>query len=172
MPQKGYLLWFSLAALAASPLCAQAPTSPDAIKPPQTSTSTIKVETRVVLLDVVVTTHKGEAIPNLSQEDFQVAEDGQPQAISAFEEHKRGTSVPVSLPALPPNSYTNIQPVKSGDSVNILLIDLLNTQPWFQKGVCAQVIKYLNTVPPGTRLAIFTLNTEQLRLVRGFTTDF
>jgi VWFA-related protein len=49
---------------------------------------------------------------------------------------------------------------------------MLNTYPWFQKDVCNQAIKYLKTVPPGTRLAIFTLNTEQLRLVRGFTTDF
>ena len=62
--------------------------------------------------------------------------------------------------------------MKSSDSVNVLLIDLLNTQPWFQKGVCTQAIKYLKIVPPGTRLAIFTLNTQQLRLVRGFTTDF
>jgi len=173
MPQKGYLLWFFLAAFAASPLPAQAPPTTEASKPPQTATSAIKVETRVVLLDVVVTDHKGgETIPNLRQEDFQVIEDGKPQAISAFEEHKRETTAPVSLPALPPNVYTNIQPVKSGDAVNVLLIDLLNTQPWFQKGVCNQAIKYLKTVPPGTRLAIFTLNTQQLRLVRGFTTDF
>ena len=169
---KGYLLRFLLAAFAASPLHAQTPPTTDASKPRQTATSTIKVETRVVLLDVVVTDHKGEAIPNLRQEDFQVTEDGKPQAISAFEEHKRETSPTISLPALPPNVYTNIQPVKSGDSVNVLLIDLLNTQPWFQKGVCTQAIKYLKTVPPGTRLAIFTLNTQQLRLVRGFTTDF
>ncbi|HYL63670.1 MAG TPA: VWA domain-containing protein [Candidatus Methylomirabilis sp.] len=161
-----------LAAFAAAPLLAQAPPTNDANKRPQTAASAIKVETRVVLLDVVVTDHKGETIPNLHEEDFQVAEDGKPQTISAFEEHRRETSAPVSLPALPPNVYTNIQPVKSGDSVNVLLIDLLNTQPWFQKGVCTQAIKYLKTVPPGTRLAIFTLNTRQLRLVRGFTTDF
>ena len=171
MPQR-VTSWFSFAAFAASPLYAQTPPTTDASKPPQTSTSAIKVETRVVLLDVVVTDHKGETIPNLRQEDFQVAEDGKPQTISAFEEHKRETSAPVSLPALPPNIYTNIQPVKSGDSVNVLLIDLFNTQPWFQKGVCTQAIKYLKTVPPGTRLAIFTLNTQQLRLVQGFTTDF
>lgn len=161
-----------LAAFAAAPLLAQAPPTNDANKRPQAATAAIKVETRVVLVDVVATDRKGETVPNLRQEDFQVTEDGQPQVVTAFEEHKRGTSAPVSLPALPPNVYTNIQPVKSSDSVNILLIDLLNTQPWFQKGVCTQAIKYLKTVPPGTRLAIFTLNTQQLRLVRGFTTDF
>ena len=169
---RGYLLWFLLTAFPASPLRAQTLPTTDAGKPPQTSASTIKVETRVVLLDVVVTDHKDKTIPNLRQEGFQVTEDGKPQTLSAFEEHKREASAPVSLPSLPPNVYTNIQPVKSGDSVNVLLIDLLNTQPWFQKGVCTQAIRYLKIVPPGTRLAIFSLNTQQLRLVRGFTTDF
>ncbi|MGC1613058.1 MAG: hypothetical protein WA736_00080, partial [Candidatus Acidiferrum sp.] len=64
---KGYLLWFFLAAFAASALHAQTPPLRDVSKPPQTSTSAIKVETRVVLLDVVVTDHKGETIPNLRQ---------------------------------------------------------------------------------------------------------
>lgn len=161
-----------LAAFAAAPLLAQAPPTNDANKRPQTATPAIKVETRVVLVDVVVTDRKGETIPNLRQEDFQVTEDGKPQTISAFEEHRRGTSAPVSLPTLPPNVYTNVQPVKAGDSVNVLLIDLLNTMPWFQKDVCNQATKFLATLPPGTRLAIFTLNDQQLRLVRGFTTDF
>jgi VWFA-related protein len=172
MPQKGYVLLFCFAALVASQLYAQTPPSTDAIKPPQTSTSTIKVETRVVLLDVVVTDHKGESIPNLRQEDFQVAEDGKPQSVSAFEEHKHNASAPLNLPPLPSNVYTNMQAVKPSDSVNVLLIDMLNTYPWFQKDVCNQAIQYLKSIPPGTRLAIFTLNTEQLRLVRGFTTDF
>jgi VWFA-related protein len=166
------LLWLFLAALAASPLYAQTPPTPDAGKPPQTSTSAIKVETRVVLVDVVVTDHKGETIPNLRQEDFQMEEDGKPQILTAFDEHTRHNSPPISLPTLPPNVYTNMQAVKPSDSVNVLLIDMLNTYPWFQKAVCDQAIKYLKTVPPGTRLAIFTLNDQQLRLVRGFTTDF
>jgi len=164
-------LWLLLAALVAAPLFSQSPPAKDAITLAQATTQAIRVETRVVLVDVVVTDRKGESIPALRQEDFSISEDGKPQTISAFEEHQRETSAPVSLPAVLPNVYTNIQPVKSGDSVNVLLIDLLNTQPWFQKDVCNQAIKYLKTVPEGTRLAIFTLNTEQLRLARGFATD-
>lgn len=171
-PRKRYLLGFFLAAFVVSPLKAQTPPFNNPSRPPQTAIPAIKVETRVVLLDVVVTDHKGETIPNLRREDFQVTEDGKPQAISAFEEHKRETSLPVTPPELPPNVYTNFQPIKPSDSVNVLLIDLLNTQPWFQKDICNQAIKYLRTIPRGTRLAIFTLNTQQLRLVRGFTTDF
>jgi len=52
----------------------------------------------------------------------------------------------------------------------VLLLDWLNTQPADQAYVRKQVIKYLRGVPPGTRLAIFTLGTE-LRMVQGFTTE-
>jgi VWFA-related protein len=162
-----YLIWPLAAAFAIAPLHSQAP----APNPPATA-PTIKVETRVVLLDVVVTDHKGETIPNLHREDFNIEEDGKPQSLSAFDEHSRHNAPPVNLPNLPPNVYTNMQAVNPSDSVNVLLIDMLNTYPWFQTNVCNQAIKYLKTVPPGTRLAIFTLNDQQLRLVRGFTTDF
>src|SRR5215469_4484899 len=168
--QKRYLLAPFLISLAACSLCGQAPSSSDANKP--VITPQIKVETRVVLVDVVVTNQKGETIANLHREDFRVKEDGKPQTISAFDEHKRDISAPVTLPALPPNVYTNRQAINPGDSVNVLLIDMLNTYPWFQKDVCNQAIKFLATLQPGTRLAIFTLNDQQLRLVRGFTADF
>jgi VWFA-related protein len=161
------LVWALAGAIAVAPLHSQAPAAG-----PSAAAPTIKVETRVVLVDVVVSNHKGETIPNLRREDFNIEEDGKPQSLSAFDEHSRHNAAPVNLPALPPNVYTNQQAVKPSDSVNVLLIDLLNTQPWFQQGVCTQAIKYLKTVPPGTRLAIFTLRTQQLRLVRGFTTDF
>jgi VWFA-related protein len=132
----------------------------------------IKVETRMVLVDVVVTNRKGEQIPGLNQEDFRIKENGKPQVISAFEEHKPDSSAPVELPVLPSGVYTNRQAVKPNDSVNVLLIDMLNTYPWFQKAVCERAIKFLATMPTGTRIAIFTLNDQRLRLVRGFTTDF
>jgi VWFA-related protein len=140
----------------------------DAQAPTQVSPE-IKVETRMVLVDVVVTNRKGEQIQGLHQGDFRVKEDGKTQVISSFEEHKPDLSAPVELPVLPSNVYTNRQPVKPNDSVNVLLIDMLNTYPWFQKTVCEQAIKFLATMPTGTRLAIFTLNDHQLRLVQGFT---
>jgi len=169
---KPCLAYYLLAAFVATPVLAQAPPAAAPSNPPQASVPAIKVETRVVLIDVVVTNHKGETIPNLRQEDFHIEENGKPQTLSAFDEHSRQGASPLDLPALPPNVYTNRQAVKPSDSLNILLIDLLNTQPWSQKDVCNQAVKYLKTVPPGTRVAIFTLNAQQLRLARGFTTDF
>jgi VWFA-related protein len=87
------------------------------------------VETRVVLVDVVVTGAKRDPVLGLKKDDFRIAEDGTKQTISSFEEHKLDHSKSVVLPAMPPNVYTNFPTAKSPDSVNVLLLDMLNTQP-------------------------------------------
>jgi VWFA-related protein len=114
-PLEYYFFAFVLSVLIGCPLDAQAPTQ----VAPQ-----IKVETRMVLVDIVVTNRKGEQIQGLHQGDFRIKEDGKPQVISSFEEHKPDLSAPVELTVLPSNVYTNRQPVKPIDSVNVLLIDI------------------------------------------------
>jgi len=161
-----YLIWPLAAVFAIVPLHSQAP-APNA----SPTSPTIKVETRVVLLDVVVTDNKGEAVSGLIDKDFQILEEGKPQSISSFEEHKTAQPVQIKVPQMPANVFTNFPTTKSADSVNVLLLDLLNTQPSDQAFARQQVIKYLETVQPGARIAIFALGS-QLRIVRGFTTDF
>ena len=161
-----FLVWPLTAAFATAPILSQTP-APN----PSSGAPTIKVETRVVLVDVVVTDDKGEAVAGLNKKDFQITEEGAPQAISSFEEHKSVQPVQIKLPQMPPNVFTNFPTTKSPDSVNVLLLDLLNTQPQDQAFARQQVIKYLDNVQPGARLAIFALGS-QLRIVRGFTTDF
>jgi VWFA-related protein len=161
-----YLVWALAAAIAVAPLDSQVPT-PNA---PATA-PTIKVETRVVVVDVVVTDDHGDAIVGLDKKNFQINEEGAPQIISSFEEHKSAQPVQIKLPQMPANVFTNFPNSTSADSVNVLLLDLLNTQPPDQAIARQQVIKYLNNVQPGARLAIFALGS-QLRMVRGFTTDF
>jgi VWFA-related protein len=144
-----------------------------AIAPLHSQTSsgiTFKAETRIVLVDVVVTDSKGNPVPNLQKSNFQIFEDGRPQTISFFEEHKKTKPVPVNLPPMPPHVFTNFRTMPLLDSVNVLLLDWLNTQPQDQPYVRAQITQYLQTLPPGTPLAIFSLSSG-LHIVRGFTSD-
>jgi VWFA-related protein len=129
-----------------------------------------KANARIVVLDVVVTGHDGKPIQGLKKEDFAIAEDGKPQQITSFEEHRVGTTMPAALPDLPPNIFTNIPRVKPVDSVTVLLFDSLNTPLADQSFVRAEMLKFLRTVQPGRRIAIFTLGTR-LRFVEGFTDD-
>ncbi len=51
---------------------------------PASATTTIKAETRLVLVDVIVTDKKGEYIHDLEQKDFKVWEDDQEQKVKTF----------------------------------------------------------------------------------------
>ncbi|HLW86746.1 MAG TPA: VWA domain-containing protein [Candidatus Sulfotelmatobacter sp.] len=160
-----YWAWLALLLLTAASLDSQTSTPDSASAVPA-----FKAEARLVLLDVVVTNGKGEPVPGLRQEDFQVVEDGKPQRISLFEEHRGAAPIPAKLSPMPANVFTNYPITKTPDSVNVLLLDWLNTQPPDQVYVRAQTIHYLKSVPPGASLAVFTLGSR-LHMVQGFTTD-
>jgi hypothetical protein len=84
--------------------CIQAQTTQSQVPNSTSQAPTIKSEVRIVLVDVVVTQGKGETVGGLHREDFKVAEDGSPQAISFFEEHTGGRVSPIALPPEPPVS--------------------------------------------------------------------
>ncbi len=132
--------------------------------------TTIQSKVKVAVVDVVVTKDKDEPVTGLHKEDFEVFEDGKPQTISTFEEHHGVPPTLTKLPPMPPHVYTNFPVTKTADSVNVLLLDALNTPTRDQTFVRQQMIKYLGTIPPGTRVAIFTL-ASRLRMLQGITTD-
>lgn len=64
--------------------CAWAQTQQPAATDASSSTPTFRAETRLVLVDAVVTDKKGNYIHDLTQKDFKVWEDGKEQPISSF----------------------------------------------------------------------------------------
>jgi VWFA-related protein len=140
------------------------------VVPNAQSVPTFKAKARLVLVDVVVANNKGEPITGLKKEDFEVFEDGKPQFVSTFEEHRGALPTQIKLPPMPPNVYTNFPLVQTADSVNVILLDALNTPTSDQVYVHRQMIKYVKTIPPRTRVAIFTL-ASRLRMLQGITTD-
>jgi VWFA-related protein len=129
-----------------------------------------KANAQIVVLDVVVTGRNGRPVPGLRKEDFLVSEDGHPQTITYFEEETGAQPLQANLPALPPNVFSNIPRVKQSNAVTVLLLDTLNTPLADQSRVRVQMLKYLKSLPPGRRMAIFTLGT-QLQFIQGFTDD-
>jgi VWFA-related protein len=133
--------------------------------------TTLKVTARSVLVDVVVKDKDGRALPGLRKEDFQVNENGKRQKIDFFEPHFPAApgAVPAA-PPLPPNTFTNVPATAPNEAVNVLLLDVLNTDLTDQMYVRQQVVKYLGTVPPGMRIGIFMLS-DKLSIIQGFTDD-
>jgi VWFA-related protein len=148
------------------------PTQPSQTTPtmPPASASTLQIRANLVLVDVVVT-NGGVAVGGLPKGKFHVLEDGNPQQITTFEEHRPEDSPVVSnLPSLGPNIYSDFPEFAITSAANVLLLDALNTPLSDQMYVRQQMTRYLQTIPPGTRVAVFTL-ASRLRMVEGFTTD-
>jgi len=154
-------------------LSAAAPSTQTNQPQTQSSVPVIQANTRAVAVDVVVTRDHDEPVTALRKQDFTVLEDGKPVTVDFFEEHTAKTLPPGVLPAMakmPPDVYTNVPPVPGGDSVNVLLLDTLNTDRPDQAYVHQQMVNFLKTMQPGLRIAVFVLGSK-LRMVQGFTTD-
>ena len=80
MKFRGFLLAAALTFLATGGAQSQQSNPPAA----ETSVSIIKVETRLVLVDTVVTDKKGNYIADLTAKDFKVFEDNKEQPIKSF----------------------------------------------------------------------------------------
>jgi VWFA-related protein len=131
----------------------------------------LRVTSRAVLVDVVVTDHKGEPVTALKRDDFTVTEQGKPQTIDFFEEHKaRPQAAPVEMPKLPAGVFSNFSPDPLPPAVNVLLLDSLNTGMDNQSFVHSQSMKFLKSAKPGSPMAIFAMG-QQLHFIQGFTAD-
>lgn len=152
---------------------ATAETSPAAKEQSAEAPPVFKTTARDVVLDVVVTKGNGDAVTGLGQQDFAVTEDGKAQAIDFFEGHTAGEQAKTTnpqMPEMPEGVVTNVPPASVGDTVNVLLLDSLNTPPQDQVFVHKEIQDFLSKMKPGTRMAVFTLGTK-LHFVQGFTTD-
>ena len=145
---------------------------PGASTPPQ---GQINLQLRVPLVveDVVVLDRDNQPVHGLKAADFTVSEDGKPVKPQDLEEHR---ALPAAQPELAAdadlgvNVFTNYTPTPANAPLNILLLDSLNTSLTDQAYVRQQMLSYLKTLPPGTRMAIFGLGSH-LYLLQGFTSD-
>lgn len=142
---------------------------------PQTSTGSnfaFKTYSEEVMVDVVVNDSRGEPVRNLSREHFQLLENGRPQQVRFFQEHggASGAQPTQASPALPEHVYTNVTGTEDQSAPVLLLMDGLNTPVREQANMRAQIRAYLKQIPPGTRMALFTL-APGLKMLTDFSTD-
>ena len=166
-----------------SSVSAQAPQTPPPAQQPQpaqstgtspTSAPTLKVTTREVLVDVIVTDKAGQPVTGLKTADFSVSEEGEPQTIRRVDEHQPMPVTDVekltALPELPANTFSNFTPVRNTNASIVLLLDAMDSPVEAQMVMRQQLIDYLKHMQPGPPVAIFQLDTE-MRLIQGFTSD-
>jgi len=139
--------------------------------PPTTTIPTLKLYSRETIVDVSVSDSEGHPARGLQQSDFTIEENGKPQPIHSFAEFDQQPAATDVPPELPPNVYTNFQPLPESGPVNILLIDTLNAQPADLVHEQEATMEYLEKMPPGTQIAIFWLSTSGLHTLQPFTSE-
>jgi VWFA-related protein len=108
---------------------------------PESPDDVVRIDTRLVINDVLVLDKKGQAVRNLNRADFQVFEDGESQEITTFAPGKESGAFPRSI---------------------VLIIDYSGSQlPYISESIAAAktLVDRLN---PSDRLAIVTDDVEML----------
>ncbi|MGA9940050.1 MAG: VWA domain-containing protein [Candidatus Acidiferrales bacterium] len=187
-PRQWHAIWVGLALLflATGGHSAQAPAGPQANPPPPqqsaptppapSAATAMKVETRLITVDVVATDSHGHPVRDLKQEDFQVFDQhGGDQKIArfAFIDGASSTTAAAGQPgALPigPHIYSNLEGARLTAPPTAILMDALNTEITKQVEVHRHMLMLLKTLPANTPIAVFILG-HTLHVVQGFTTD-
>jgi VWFA-related protein len=155
-------------------LAANLATGPTILSAQQAATDepslTIRTNTRLVVVDVVVTDKKGQPVTGLKAEDFALEENGKKQKVSLFFAPGTGNgSNPTPTPAgILSNRPENVRPA---GVPTVLLLDAANSQFRDQAYARSQMLKYVvEQGQSGHPMAVLTL-TDRLRVLQQFTSD-
>jgi len=145
-------------------------------QPVYETATVLKTTTRLVVVDVVATDHKDNAVVDLKREDFTVLEDGKEQKLAVFNfQHPFDAPAASSAKSeesgkLPDNIFTNSPRYNPTSALNVVLLDALNTTAPHQAYARQQMIKFLERMPQDRPIAVYTLGSK-LTLLQDFTTD-
>jgi VWFA-related protein len=146
-------------------LCAQQP-------PDDVPSITIRANTRLVVVDVVVTDKKGQPVTGLKREDFTVEENGKKQKVLVFIPPgiaNHTASAPVPAPAGVLSNHP--ENVTAAGIPTVLLLDAANSAFKDQSYARLQMLKYVMAQgQTGRPMAVLTL-TDRLRVLQKFTSD-
>ncbi len=158
-------LWFTL--LLAGPIAA-AQSAAVVNQFPQSEIPTLKMTTRLVVLDVVATDKAGHIVPDLARQDFTVYEDKQPQTILTFE----APAQHLLTPGVQINSTAEL--VKAPDApVTLLVLDELNTRFGDMAFARHALEKYLKSQPSELvqPTALLVAGNTKFQVLEDYTRD-
>jgi len=129
---------------------------------------TVRVNTRIVLLDVVVTDSEGKLVTSLTKNDFQVFEDKTPQTILSFEPPAQHSAPPPTV-----SSTVELDHTAPQAPVSIIVLDEVNTQFTDQSFARAALRNYLDA--QGSKLhhptMLAAVDMHHFMLLHDYTTN-
>jgi VWFA-related protein len=140
-------------------------------------TATLKVNARLVVLDVVVTDKKGQPIDDLRRDELHVLEDGKPQTLRTFEmpsAHKLPPSAAETPEQAAAEVFDPAKPANFGQSpTTILVLDQLNTHFADSSFARRELANYLAKQPAvlAQPTSLVTIFPDHFKLLEQFTRD-
>lgn len=129
---------------------------------------TIRANTRLVMVDVVVMDKAGQPVIGLKPEDFTVEENGKKQKVSVFVPPGASNRTPAPQP---PGILSNRpQDIVPSGVPMVLLLDATNSSFSNQAYARTQMLKYVEEHAQGRPIAILALS-DRLRVLQEFTSD-
>ena len=154
-----------------APAAQQSPGAPPSNAPNQKPV--LHLTTRLVQVSVVAHDGHGKPIEDLTQSDFRLFDNGKEVKVEFFEKETAGVQAeaPEVAPVGAPPIWSNRRS-RAGVPINltILLWDALNTKPADQSRGRQQIIKFLRSMKPEDRIALYALG-DDLRVLHDFTSD-
>lgn len=148
---------------------AQEPPAPER-EPPLT---TLRSNTRLVVLDVVVADKNGTPVRNLTKSDFTVFEDSQAQVIASFESPDQHAPVVFNPTGTASSDHEDGSGNIAANPLTILVLDSLDTTITDQAYARTQIDKFLKSHEPSLTqpTALMALEEKRLELLHDYTTD-
>ncbi len=133
---------------------------------------TLQVQSRVVLTDVTITDKHGNPIQGIPESDFLVLDNGRPQKLASFEEHRQpAQEMPVSATAAAPGTFSNAYLNDPPAVVNVILLDATTIRIVDQMYLYQQMKRFVEKLPPGETAAVFDRRGDMTLELQTFTSD-
>src|SRR5205807_885173 len=131
---------------------------------------TFRAGTTLVELTFVATDGKGNPVTDLTKEEILVSENGRSRELAFFRFEGRYT--PVRPQPLPSGEFTNRGEFTPGAARNVtaIVLDAINVSAERQAAVREDLMRYLDSLPSGTRAALYGMGS-QLTVLDDFTED-
>jgi VWFA-related protein len=132
----------------------------------------IRSNTRLVQVNVLAHDKNG-VVADLKQEDFVLFDGKKPRKIASFAVETAASTIPGGMPKLQPNVFVNSLQRRSETptSVTVILFDGLNTPATNQPYARNQVAKFLGTLQPEDRVALYSMGRSSVQVLHDFTND-
>lgn len=134
---------------------------------------TMHQDVRLVLEDVTVIDANGNVVPNLPASAFHITDNGQPQNIRNFEEHKPTPSAIFKQASTPANgTYSNAPLQHMPPVLNIIVLDTARLSIMDQVYLNYELKSFFKQQPEGEPFALYFRDVGSTVLLQDFTSDY